>query len=293
MTEFRHLTRRDFMRDGALGALALGAGIALPRHASAADAKSLVAIVRDERVQSDQNTVDPAALKKMLDETVKIATGESTGAAGWKKLVKPDDVVGLVSTNHLNKTHPEVVEAVREALLAAGVPADNVRAVQGKTAEAETCTALIALPALKAHWFTGIGTVLKNYITFSGKASTYHNAGSVNLGEIWLLPVVKGKTRLVIVDALRPLFAQGPQVNPQYLWNYNGLIAGADPIAVETLALRIIQAKRHAFRNEPWELTPPPLCVAAADEKFHLGTSDPAKIDIKTAGWEKDLLVQA
>lgn len=44
------------------------------------------------------------------------------------------------------------------------------------------------MPALKAHWLTGIGTVLKNYITFSGKPERYHGADNVKLGEIWLLP---------------------------------------------------------------------------------------------------------
>jgi len=290
MSEYCHLTRRDFIRDGSLGALALGVGSSASR-ASFGGAKSIVAIVRDEKVQGADNKVDPAALKKMLDEVVKSATGESSAAAGWKKLVQPDDVVGLVPTEHFNKTHPEVIEAVRAAIQEAGVAPDRIQNVQGKPAAAEKCTALISLPALKTHWLTGLGTVMKNYITFSGKASSFHGEKNAELGSIWSLPVIKGKTRMIIVDALRPLCAGGPQVDPKYVWNYNGLMAGADPVAVEATALKILMAKRNLVKGETWEITPPPLCVAAADKEYKLGTSDPAKIALKVLGWEKDLLI--
>jgi uncharacterized protein (DUF362 family) len=253
-----------------------------------------VVIVRDEKVQGDDNKVDPTVLKKMLEETVKAVTGESSGAAAWKKLVKPDDVVGLTPTAHLIKTHSELVEAVTDAIVEAGVPADRIQNVQMKKDLAAKCTALIPLPALKAHFLTGIGTVLKNFISLGEKkASTYHNPNSGALASIWLEPGLKGKTRIVIVDALRPLFAQGPQVTPQYQWNYNGLMASTDPVALEVTALQIIMAKRKAFKGEAWELNPPALCVAAADKEYKLGTSDPAKITLKIIGWEKDLLIQA
>ncbi len=150
---------------------------------------------------------------------------------------------------------------------------------------------MIALPALKAHWLTGIGTVLKNYITFSGSPAGYHDADNAKLGEIWKMPHVRGKTRLVLVDALRPLCDKGPQPDPRYLWNYNGLIAGTDPVAVEAVCLKIITEKRKALRGEPWPLSPPPLCVAMADEKYGLGTSRLNEIQIERVGWTQDALV--
>jgi hypothetical protein len=56
------------------------------------------------------------------------------------------------------------------------------------------------------------------------------------------LRVVKGKTKLVLVDSLYPLCDKGPQPDPRYQWPYNGLIAGTDPVAVETVCLNIITA---------------------------------------------------
>jgi hypothetical protein len=145
--------------------------------------------------------------------------------------------------------------------------------------------------ALKAHWLTGIGTVFKNYITFSGSPSSYHDANNSKLGEIWNMPHVKGKTRLVLVDALRPICDKGPQPDPRYMWQYKGLIAGTDPVAVETVCLKIIMQKRQALRGEPWPLSPPPLVVEMADKQYRLGTSKLEEIQIERIGWTEDALV--
>jgi uncharacterized protein (DUF362 family) len=227
----------------------------------------------------------------MLSETIARLTGQPSARAGWQAMIKPADVVGLVPTSHLNPTHGEVVEAVRAQLIDAGIPAERIRNAQGGLDAARQSTALIALPALKAHWLTGMGTVLKLYILYSGRPSRYHGENNVNLGEIWNLPDVKGKTRLVLVDALRPLCDKGPQPDPRYLWDYKGLIAGTDPVAVEAIGLKIIMARRQALRGEPWPLSPPPLSLAAADEKFGLGTSRLSEIKVQTYGWSQDALV--
>jgi hypothetical protein len=218
-------------------------------------------------------------------------TGKPSPTDAWRSLVTATDVVGLVTTDHLNPTHPELVAAVREALVAAGTASDRIRMAQGGPDAARPCTALVALPALKAHWLTGIGTVLKNYITYSGSPSRYHVADSVKLGEIWLLPHVKGKTRLVVVDALRPLCDKGPQPDPRYMWDYRGLVGGTDPVALETVCLKVIESKRQELRGEPWPLSPPPLCVAAADEKYGLGTSRWSEIALERIGWSAEALV--
>ena len=162
---------------------------------------------------------------------------------------------------------------------------------QGGKRKPKRCTALICMPALKGHWLTGIGTVIKNYIMYSGRPSRYHEENSAKLGEIWLIPEVKGKTRLVLVDAIHPLCDKGPQPDPRYKWPYNGLLAGIDPVAVETVCLRILTEKRHALRGEPWPISPPPICVEAADKTYNLGTSKMEKIKIVHFGWEEDLLL--
>ena len=126
---------------------------------------------------------------------------------------------------------------------------------------------------------------------FSGQPRRYHDENSAMLGEIWHRPEVKGKTRLILVDALYPLCDKGPQPDPRYKWKYNGLIAGTDPVAVETVCLEVINKKREEIRGEPWPLSPPPLCVVAADKAYGLGTSNLEQIDIARIGWLDSILL--
>jgi hypothetical protein len=288
------ITRRDFVRhtmSAALVAPAL-AGLGVEAFQARRPRTSLVTLVRDQKGLSASHDVDTAILGRLLDDTMMRATGERTPRAAWLSLFKPTDTIGLVpSTAKLIATHPEVFEAVRQRLVEAGVPREQIHDSQRNVETVRTCTALICLPSLKTNQLSGIGTVLKNYIMFSGRPRFYHDQNHVNFGEIWTLPDVKGKTRLVLVDALRPQCDKGPQADPQFQWDYNGLIAGTDPVAVETIALRILLEKRRAMRGEPWPLSAPPLCVVAADEKFGLGTSRIEEIKLQRAGWEADALV--
>jgi hypothetical protein len=286
------VTRRDFIR-GTVGAT-LGATLLGPdwlKGAVSAAGNSTVVIVRDQAVMDEALNANKPVLKKMLGQVLAGVTGESDMNAAWLKLVSPKDVIGLVPTPVMNPTHDELVDLVTETLVEAGVPAGNIRKAQGRSVDLEPITALICMPGLKAHWLTGAGTVIKNYIRYSGAARNYHYADSAKLGEIWNLPQVKGKTKLVLVDALRPVCDKGPQFDPRYRWAYYGLIGGTDPVAVEAVGLKIIQTKRDELRGEPWPLSPPPVCVEAADKIYKLGTSDLAMIDVKAIGWTEGLLV--
>lgn len=288
----RQLTRRDFIR-GTIGAT-LGAsmlGTKWFEGSGKAARSSVVTLVRDKNVMDTSLAVNTDILKKMLDHAVIQFTGKKSMKDAWFTLIKPEDTVGLVATQHLNPTHNELVDAVKSTLVDVGIPRDRIMMAQGGPQNAKACTALIALPGLKAHWLAGIGTVLKNYIMYSGNPSRYHKENSAKLGEIWNLPYVKGKTKLVLVDALHPLCDKGPQPDPRYKWIYNGLIAGTDPVAVETICLKIITEKRKNLRGEPWPLSPPPLCVEAADKVYGLGTSQMKKIKIDHSGWAQDLLL--
>lgn len=287
------LTRRDFIR-GTVGATLTVSllGVPWPKGSAQASRSSLVTVVRDKKVMDAGLKVDAKILQTMIDQTVLRVTGKIDIREAWAALVKPNDIVGLVPTPHLNPTHQELIDGVKASLMKeAGIPEKNIIMAQGGKRRPGKCTALISMPALKGHWLTGIGTVIKNYIMYSGRPSNYHHEDSAKLGEIWGIPEVKGKTRLVLVDALHPLCDKGPQADPRYKWAYNGLIAGTDPVAVETVCLKIMTEKRHALRGEPWPISPPPICVEAADNVYGLGTSKMEEIKITHFGWEEDLLL--
>lgn len=278
----------------ALGASVLGSSS--DTWAAKASQKSRVALVRDSKAKNEAGDIDLGVVKKMLDETLTTLTGQKTPKDAWMSLLKPGDVIGYVPTPHLNPTNQEVIDALCVSLKDAGFTEENIRYAQTRRGSdlmgtVKACTALIAVPALKAHWLTGIGTVLKNYIMYSAKPSSYHGEMNKNLGEIWNLPDVKGKTKLVLVDAIRPLCDKGPQPDPRYLWDYKGLLAGTDPVAMERVCLEIIMKKREAMRGEPWPLSPPPICVEAADKEFKLGTSELSQVEVKHRGWDEELLL--
>lgn len=259
---------------------------------AAQNPQSVVVLIRNEKAVGPEDRINAAAVQEMIDAAVREFSGEADTATAWAKFVKPGDTVGVKFT-HCGwmrvHTEPPVIDAIVRRVGEAGVDRSRIIA-QDEGLPAAKCTALINVPTVKVHTLTGIAVSLKNYINFSARPSSYH-APSTNLGEIYLLPEVKGKTRLIIVDMLRPYFGPGPQINPLHRWNYGGIMVGTDPVAVDATCLRLCQVKRRLFKGEDWPISPPPDNIYAADKTFGLGTSDPAKIKLVKLGWDKDMLI--
>ena len=71
---------------------------------------------------------------------------------------------------------------------------------------------------------------------FHDRPWTWHHDSCADLGGLWNLPVVKGKTRLNVLVMLTPLYhGRGPHhFSRQYLWPYRGLIVSTDPVAADS-----------------------------------------------------------
>jgi hypothetical protein len=301
--ERRPITRRDFLKGTAYGTVGLALGInqlgvkALAQEKiipfAAKNPTSKIVLIRHEAAVDEKHRVNSGIVQEMVDTALKAFTGKQDAVEAWKSLIRPEDTVGVKYTHcGWMRVHTEdaVVTAIVKSLRDLGIPKKRIYAEDGRIPLAK-CTALINVPSVKVHALTGIGVSIKNYVNFSSQPSAYHDGGSMNLGEVWLFPEVKGKTRLVIVDALRPYFGPGPQINPLHRWDYKGILVGTDPVALDATCLRICQVKRNLFKGEEWIITPPAKSIAAADTKYHLGTSDPAKIQVIRLGWEKDLFI--
>ncbi|MEA1896210.1 MAG: hypothetical protein U9N53_00950 [Bacteroidota bacterium] len=76
-----------------------------------------------------------------------------------------------------------------------------------------------------------------------------------------------------------------------YTWEYKGLLVGFDPVAVDSVGIRILQEKRRDFFDEDRPIKPPVKHIFLADTRHHLGTTDPAKINLIKLGWDKDILI--
>ncbi len=299
------VTRRDFIKGAAMGTIGIAlyggqerdllagtGGTPGARPFAAQDPQSVVVLIRSEKAVGAEDRIDAAAVQDMIDAAVKEFAGEADAAKAWAKFVKPADTVGVKFTHcGWMRVHTEqpVIDAIVKRVGEAGVAGDRIIA-QDEGLPAAKCTALINVPTVKVHTMTGIAVSLKNYINFSAKPASYHSP-STNLGEIYLQPEVKGKTRLIIVDMLRPYFGPGPQINPLHRWNYGGIMVGTDPVAIDTVCLKLCQVKRRLFKGEDWPISPPPDNITAADKTYNLGTSDPARIKLVKLGWDKDVLI--
>jgi uncharacterized protein (DUF362 family) len=153
----------------------------------------------------------------------------------------------------------------------------------------DNATALINVPGTKSHWLSGVGVCLKNWcgavtnINVKDENVTFviHKNSCEDLGLISTSPDIKNKLRLNIADALIPLAHGGPQVDPKYLWQNKELILSTDQVAVDAVCLKLIQDKRKELKGEDWALYPPPLHIAAAQNKYKLGIADLNRIDIE------------
>lgn len=299
MTEKKHvITRRDFIRSGSCAVMGGLLGLPLVGRASGqTTAKSRVVLIRRQNATEGYGTMNPGVVAQMFDDALTAAMGTKDPAAAWRKIAKPADIVGVKSNVWSRLPTPPVLEeAITARLAEAGVDAQNI-SVDDRGLDYnpvfKRSTALINIRPMRTHHWSGLGTLLKNYIMFVPSPWQYHGNACERLGAIWQKPHVEGKTRLNILVMLTPLFhGVGPHhFSRSYTWPYNGLIVSTDPVAADATGARIIQAKRNEHFGTERPISPRPLHIEAADTKFGLGNSHPDRIELVKLGWDKDILI--
>jgi hypothetical protein len=288
------ITRRDFLK-GTAG-LAAATAFGLPAT-SQAEETARVVLVRSRDVLDPGGEVRAPVLQAMLDEGLTKLLDRQEAIAAWQALFSKSDIVGIKTNEwHNLPTPPEMEEAIRRRLLDVGVSKENIavadRGILHNPVFVKS-TALVNTRPVRTHHWAGVGTLLKNYIQFVPSPSEYHPNGCADLGRIWTLPHVKGKTRLNVLVALTPQFyGRGANFfDRRYVWPYKGIIVGTDPVAVDAVGAEILRLKRIASFGEDRPLDVSPIHIAEADRKYHLGVSDLGRIQIVKVGWMDDSLV--
>ena len=147
----------------------------------------------------------------------------------------------------------------------------------------QVCDAIINLPVLKDHGIAGVTIALKNMFGVIHNHNKYHvTMGDPYIADVNMLPPIRSKVRLTICDATTAQYEGGPSFMPQWTWPFNGLIVGADPVALDYTGWRIIEKKRAEAGMKPLkEAKRDPAYIArAADPEHRLGTNDPRKIEV-------------
>ncbi len=299
MTQKRKIiTRRDFLRTGSCAVMGTMMGLPLvERAAGQTTRQSRVVLIRTAGATSGYGTLNAKIVVQMLDEAVTVLWGTRDPESAWRQIVRPDDTVGIKSNVWGRLPTPGALEqAITARLLAAGVDGNHI-AVDDRRVRTnpvfKQSTVLINIRPLRTHHWSGLGSLLKNYIMFVPRPWAYHGNACERLGTIWQEPHVAGKTRLNILVMLTPLFhGVGPHhFSRRYTWPYGGLIVSTDPVAADATGAQIIQAQRNRHFNQVRPISPRPLHIEAADTKFGLGNSHPDQITLVKLGWEDEGLI--
>ena len=258
---------------------------------------SRVVLIRREDAVDAEGAPNESVLHQMLNQAVSALFEVDEAESAWRRLVATDDVVGIKSNEWGRLPTPAALEeAIRAEVVAAGVEPAKVAVGDRGVRNDEVfslATAIINIRPMRTHAWSGLGTLIKNLISFVPRPAEYHGDSCAPLGSIWLLPELAGKVRLNILVMLTPQFhSVGPHsFSRQFVWSYGGLIVSTDPVAADATGARIIQAKRRQHFGDDRPISPPPHHIEIADTRYGLGVSDPEHINLIRLGWDQDVLI--
>jgi len=297
--EMSKISRRDFMRGAACAAIgtALPLSVFAEEETKAAKHMSKAVLVRHPDVVTKTGSIKDEIVQKMLDDAINELFGTDKAVDAWQMIVKPNDIVGVKSNVWAYLPTPaEVENAISQRLMDAGVKKENIGIDDRGVLDNEifkNSTALINVRPLRAHHWSGIGSCIKNYVMFDPEPWSYHDNYCANLATAWDLPIAKGKTRLNILVLLTPQFhIMGPHhYDPKFTWQYNGILVGTDPVALDSIGIEIMQKQRDIYFEEHRTIQPIPHHVYFAQTKYNLGIADLNQIELVKLGWEEGVLV--
>lgn len=144
----------------------------------------------------------------------------------------------------------------------------------------EKVTKIINVPILK-NAGAAITVCMKNLgfgaITNTGRL--HQHLWHETSAYVCAFPPIRDKVVLNIADGMLGCFDGGPAANPQFICQYNTLLVGTDPVAVDRICHDIIIGKRIAEGVQKEDRPNSTLFMDLAQE-LKLGVADKAKIDL-------------
>ncbi len=140
---------------------------------------------------------------------------------------------------------------------------------------------IINIPILKNAGPT-VTLALKN-LAFGSVSNTgrlHAKLWNETCAQVCAFSPLRDKVVLNIVDGIKGCFNGGPGANPQFFCDYQTIITGTDPVAVDRIGYDILLAKRIAEGLQK-EGNPMALEFMVQAEKIGLGIADRTKIDMR------------
>ncbi len=303
----RIITRRDFLRAAAISSVAGAIASCQKQPSSQEDQKQPVdkvetdkadvVLIRDENALAGFKKPNEEVVERMLDEAVSTLFSADDPIEAWKQIVEPADIVGIKSNvwRYLSTTS-EVEGIIKKRILDAGIPEENIgiddRGVRNNP-NFKNATAIVNVRPARTHDWSGIGGCIKNPIMFSSSPPKYHPDSCADLATLWDHHNLRDRVKLNILLMLSPQFhSTGPHsYSDKYVWEYKGILVSQDPVAVDSIGLQIIQAKRLEYFGEDRPFQTPAKHIQLAETRHHLGIADTAKINLIRLGWSDHILI--
>lgn len=270
-----------------------------------------------------EGRIDFGVVEKLVDGAIESVTGEKL-SAGWLTLFKRTDRIGIMVDAGKQSVQSATVETIIDRLVNAGISQENIivfggderdlfnagfninksdRGVRvlGTASEgfrggvsrivSDYCDALINLATLKADPEIGFdGCVANALYCIPNEDRIARRRDPATVPVVAALPGVRQKTRLCLLEAYLPVLDTVGQSSIP--WVYKGLIAGTDPVAVDTVGRRILQGCRNAYKKQPWPLEQPVDYLKTAQERYRLGQADPGQIKVVLQGPADETFLQ-
>ena len=148
----------------------------------------------------------------------------------------------------------------------------------------KTIVKLINVPVLQDHDACGLAGCLYNVslgmVDNTRRFETMGQHGDPMIAEICAMVPLREKLVLNIMDGLVAGYAGGPSFKPQYSWNYGALYFSSDPVAIDSLSVEALDAKRRESKVPPIGPRASHIVTAA---RLGLGQNERAKIELSEA----------
>lgn len=271
------------------------------------------------RVLYPEGRVDFDIIEQLVDKAMTKLTGKPSDLA-WLQFFSPNDTIGLMIETVRYPVQSATVEIVIDRLVSAGIAPDHIIVFGGDErdlftagfninregpgvrvlgAESEGfrggisrivgdyCDAVINLGCLRTDPELGMaGCVANTLACVPNVERVALRQNQAELGRVAGHAPLRGKVRLNLLEAYLPLLEMNGQ--NRTTWQYKGLLAGTDMVAVDTVGLKILQGCRNSQKQAEWPLPATPTYLKAAQDVHHVGQADLAQITVQLSGNEQD-----
>ena len=141
-------------------------------------------------------------------------------------------------------------------------------------------TAVISCAILKDHYLAGVTLSMKNWFGVVHNPNKMHEDGcNPFVAALSTHKAIRGKLRLNVVDGSVGQCNGGPSRAPRWAWPFSGFLASTDPVAIDAVGWRLLEAQRKAvgLPTLAAERREPRYIAEAA--RLGLGSADLARIE--------------